>query len=650
MEAAERVGVYLTNALTGWEPPKDPKQKLLFQEFEEERDGANKVKQTKPILVILGNPPDNGFAGVAVEEERDLSKAYRTVKKVAAPQGQGLNDLLVRFFRMSERRIVEMNKPARGVISFISNYSWLDGLSFTGMRERYLEVFDSITVDCLNGDKYKTGKVTPDGNPDPSVFSTEFNREGIQLGTAVATLVKLDSAGPAAHERTQPTIRFRHFWGKTKREDLLQATDDSYITVTPALEMGLSFMPATSQVTYFTWPQLTELFPASFPGVKTSRDNFLVDVDRARLEERVRKYFDPKISHAEIRSEWPSVMEVTAIYDAENVRDYLRKRGLKEALDGDAARQGITRKYCYRPFDSRWLYWEPETNLVDRRREEYLPHIFAENIWLSAGQRNRKEDFYQPQFTRLLADHHIVESNVGMIPLWLRDPLRKENVPNLGHLAETYLKHTDATPEDLFFHTLSILHAPKYRAENAGALRQDWPRIPLPKDKDTLLASAALGRQLAALLDVETPVATVTVGKIREELKSVAVFTRLDGQAANPAAGDLELTAGWGHAGQNGVTMPGRGMVVEHGEALDIYLNDATCWRNVPRAVWAYTIGGYQVLKKWLSYREKALLGRGLTVDEVRYVTEMARRLAALLALQDQLDANYGACKSLASS
>ena len=89
---------------------------------------------------------------------------------------------------------------------------------------------------------------------------------------------------------------------------------------------------------------------------------------------------------------------------------------------------------------------------------------------------------------------------------------------------------------------------------------------------------------------------------------------------------------------------------MEHGEALDIYLNDATCWRNVPRAVWAYTIGGYQVLKKWLSYREKALLGRGLTVDEVRYVTEMARRLAALLALQDQLDANYGACKSLASS
>ena len=57
--------------------------------------------------------------------------------------------------------------------------------------------------------------------------------------------------------------------------------------------------------------------------------------------------------------------------------------------------------------------------------------------------------------------------------------------------------------------------------------------------------------------------------------------------------------------------------------------------------MWNYTIGGYQVIKKWLSYREKPLLGRSLTPDEVRYVTEIARRLAALIALQPSLDANY---------
>ena len=184
----ERVSVYLTNALTGWEPPKQPKQMLLFPELEEERDAAEKVKREKPVLVILGNPPYDGFAGVAIEEERDLSKAYRKTKRVAKPKGRGLNELYVRFFRMAERRIVE--QTGQGVVCYISNYSWLDGLSHPGMRERYLEVFSDIWIDCLNGDKYATGKRTPTGEPDPSIFSTEWNKEGIQVGTAIALLLR----------------------------------------------------------------------------------------------------------------------------------------------------------------------------------------------------------------------------------------------------------------------------------------------------------------------------------------------------------------------------------------------------------------------------------------------------------------------------
>jgi hypothetical protein len=65
-----------------------------------------------------------------------------------------------------------------------------------------------------------------------------------------------------------------------------------------------------------------------------------------------------------------------------------------------------------------------------------------------------------------------------------------------------------------------------------------------------------------------------------------------------------------------------------------------------PLTVWDYTIGGYQVLKKWLSYREHDLLGRALTTDEVREVTHTARRLAALVLLQPELDANYQRVKA----
>lgn len=81
-------------------------------------------------------------------------------------------------------------------------------------------------------------------------------------------------------------------------------------------------------------------------------------------------------------------------------------------------------------------------------------------------------------------------------------------------------------------------------------------------------------------------------------------------------------------------------------ETLDIYLNGAAYWENIPKCVWEYYIGGYQVIKKWLSYREKGMLGRGLKVEEVEYVTEMVRRLAALIMLQEKLNTNYETVKS----
>ena len=123
------------------------------------------------------------------------------------------------------------------------------------------------------------------------------------------------------------------------------------------------------------------------------------------------------------------------------------------------------------------------------------------------------------------------------------------------------------------------------------------------------------------------------------------------------AGDDFALTVGWGHFGQGEVVMPGQGRVsrahptprIRTGRpgrqaaptlgdtTFDIYLNDRAYWRNVPAAVWRYKLGGYQVLKKWLSYRERTKSSdRPLHPEEVHHFTNTARRLAAILKLVSQ--------------
>ena len=659
----ERLGVYLTNALTGWQPPDEDGKKrmaqlaLNFPELMAENSAARLVKQERRILVILGNPPYNGFAGVAVDEEQELTRAYPQTRRAPPPQGQGLNDLYVRFYRMAERHIVEHS--GRGVICFISNYSWLDGLSFTGMREQYLEKFDRIWIDCLNGDKYKTGKLTPEGLPDPSVFSTDFNSEGIQVGTVIALLVRKT-------QHDDPLIQFRHWWGKLKREELLKSLDQApappYQSLQPPLELGLPFMPMQVQAHYLAWPLLPELLPASFPGVKTSRDDALVDIDRAALEQRMRRYFDPNVSDEEVRRIAPSLMKTTARFDPKQTRAILQKRGFRS--------ENIIR-YAYRPFDVRWLYWEPETKLLDEKRSEYFPHLFPQNIWLEARQRQPMDQFDRGFVTRALGDN-FGNGLSSFFPLYLKNQIKPQNSlldepaalteyqPNLSNAATEYLARIDADAPTLFHHIVAILHAPAYRIDNAGALKQDWPRIPLPATRERLLASAELGRQIAALLDTETPLPGVTQGKPRPELANIALLTVVDSAPLTPE--HLKLTAGWGHAGKGGVTMPGKGhtestyspLPAGEGpgvraealgdETLDVYLNADCRWKNVPRPVWEYTLGGYQVLKKWLSYREYELLDRPLSAEEALEFTRMARRIAALVLLRPVLDENYRVC------
>jgi hypothetical protein len=661
-----RAGVYLTNALTGWVPERHPKT-ALFEEFRREREDSEHIKQQGTILVILGNPPYNGYAGIAtIEEERDLTNAYREpIPGLPAPQGQGLNDLYVRFFRIAERRIVgdanvHGNEGGCGIISFISNYSWLDGMSHTTMRDRFLKAFNAVYVDNLNGDKYRTGKTTPEGLPDPSAFSTPQNREGIQVGTAISTFVRTTTA------HSQADVHLRELWGIGKLAQLQQESrreaEPAYVGLIPAPALGYPLAQRKHSTEYTSWPRLPELFLVSFPGVKASRDSLVIDIDRDRLMDRMQQYCGPDLNDAEIGAVSPSAMKRAAGFDPEQTRRTLQQKGF---------RPWQMLRYAYRPFDLRWVYWEPETKLLDRAREEYIAKLAPNGLALVLPHQNRAS-IDGPLVVSNPADINTVDGSATVFPVNIvsNDLLSNSALlSNSSQEMDAFLRARESSNTELALHLVATLHTPKYLQENGDALRRDWPRVPLPATAELLSDSANLGRRLAELLDAESSISLAAGWSFLAALK-----LPLDPNLEEA----LKLTAGWGHKGQGSTVMPGRGVALERpwsqaereklaaltatqslalddaltllGETcIDVRLNGNAQWSAVPISVWNYTLGGYQVLKKWLSYREftsepaSPLLHRALRSEEAAYFAQVVRRIAAILLLGPALDASYRA-------
>ncbi len=671
----ERVGVYLTNALTGWEPPKGAKKQLVFPELEEERQAADHVKRDVPILVILGNPPYNAFAGVSPAEEEGLVGPYKEGLQGWGITKNYLDDLYVRFFRLAERRIAE--KTGKGVVCYISNFSYLGDPSFVIMRQRYLREFDRLWFDCMNGDSRETGKLTPDGKPDPSVFSTEYNRQGIRVGTAIGLMVRAHRPGGKS------TVRFRHFWGVTKRADLLRSLDDDqldrqYELASPERDNHFSFRPSRVSEAYRTWPTVADLSGIQpMLGLNENRAGALQDTDRRRLEERMRKYLNPEVEWTELLALNTGLTRNAAGFHPNVVREKVLK---KERYD-----PARVIRYMFRPFDVGWAYISDVSPLWNRSRPDLRGQLKSQSRFLLTRPAGAASPEGVPIImTSLLGEQDSIRGHAYYFPLrvWpvrargggetpnqARLPTVEGSVgpsphANVSSLAREYLaklgiRNPDTDPETaglIWMHALAIGYSPAYLSENADGTRQDWPRIPLPDSKESLLASAELGKQIAALLDTERG-----LGAIHESpLQKIAVPSRVGGGSL--ADEELAVTAAWGHAGKGGVCMPGKGKIVERDyteserkaiaaalllgdRTLDVYLNDVAYWSNVPIRVWEYTIGGYRVIKKWLSYREQKLLERSLTKDEIRYVQEMARRIAAILLLEPALDANYRGVK-----
>ncbi len=683
-ERAERAPIYLTNALTGWVSRRESEHRPLFPELEQERSAAEGIKRSKPILVILGNPPYNAFAGVSSSEEDKVVDVYKEGLNVPASKGGwgikkfNLDDLYVRFFRIAERRIVD-GKPGSGVICFISNFSFLKRDSYVVMRQRFFDEFDRLWFDCMNGDSRETGKLTPEGQPDPSVFSTEFHPIGIKVGTAITLLVR-----KSRREKTKLAF-YRDFWGINKRSELLHSADvgqsaKPYAELRPSKQNRFLFAPSKGGGEYETWPKIADLCRIPpMNGLMEKRGGSLIDIDRRSLERRMQQYFDPDI-------DWETFVRVSGGLTS-RAAGFDPKKARQKVLAVEKYQPDHLVRYALRPFDTRWCYYTSTNPLWNRPRPDLWAQYEKENEFLMSRPAGvARPEGIPVYYTKRLGDNDFLRGHAYYVPLrhYTKESLDAKLFgetqsgsdwePNLSPGTVNYLKELGVTTSHdmsshVWMHVLAIIFSPLYLAENSDGIRRDWPKVPMPASKEVLTTSASLGRKIASLLDSES-VDEVTTGQIREELRMVAQITKRGGRPLDLKIGDLDVTADWGHLGMDGAVMPGHGRILErdyhHDELtqlkagaislglfegdvlnllgnkmLDIYINDEVCWKGVPQNVWNFTIGGYQAIKKWLSYREKQILGRGLSVDEAREVTNMARRIASIILTYPSLDENY---------
>lgn len=672
-DTGERAAIYLTNSLTGWHAA-GPDPHLPFPEMQTERDLAADVKRSQPILVVLGNPPYSAYAGISPDQEGGLVDAYKEgLRTDWGVRKYNLDELYVRFLRIAERRIAETTQ--RGIVCYVTNFSYLAYRSFVVMRRRFVQSFDRIWIDSLNGDSRQTGKTTPDGRPDPSVFSTPANPEGIQVGAAIALMVRRDDAPKAAE------VRFRHFWGASKRGDLLATLDlepaafeATYQPATPSAENRFTLLPDAALEAYRRWPSLAELSERDdWSGVVEKRKGALIDHDLTLLQARISDYSDPTIPLEELR-----LRQVGPVFPA-SAFDPVKARTKFLAAGGQSA--GRFAKIALHPFDHRWCFHTSVGPLWNRARPEVAAQELAGNTFIATRTQARKADEGFPVFaTRVLPGDHLLDPNTHPLPVVLHRDASNGGMaldgglahPNLSPEARHYLHclgfeewlepgHSDGAA--LWWHALAIAYSPDWLEENADAIVQNWPHVPLPVDAEQLRTSAALGKRIADLLDPETAVNGVTAGQIEPALRTVAVLAKVGGGSVNGE--DLALTARWGALDASQKVMPGPGRLEERdyseGEQVcvaeaqalgertnDVYLNNQVFWRNVPADVWEFTVGGFQPLKKWLSYRERTVLQRPLNIAETGYFRDIARRLAKVRLLGAELDANYRACADAA--
>lgn len=503
----ERLRVYLTNSL---EEPHPDSGTLFATWLSEEAQEANDVKRDAPVMVVLGNPPYSVSSSNKGEWITKLCEIYK--KGLNERNIQPLSDDYIKFIRYGQ---YFMEKNNEGILAYISNNSFLDGVIHRQMRKALLETFDKIYIVDLHGNLRKS-ETCPDGSKDENVFDIQ---QGVSINIFIKTGRKSSEApltpvpSPARGEGSRNNKKLAEVF----HCDLYGKREAKYTFLAEHGLKDIEFAKVNYQKPYYFFTQkdfslsdrydkgfkVDELFKLNKAGIATGRDDLFIDMDRDTLSHKIHEVFeDNKI--------------LTLKYKL-NVNDtYKLCTTIKSAQYSDENYKNL----LYRPFDIRYVYYD--VRLLQRARYDVMKQFNNTNIGLILsrmvlGNYNWNDVFITKYITEKGIMAMRVSNTAPIFPLYLYDDNSKQQSfftqnrkPNLNmdivhnleqHLNLTFTPEKEDTagtfaPIDVFDYIYAVLHSPTYRETYKEFLKVDFPKIPYPADKEKFRRLAGLGARL----------------------------------------------------------------------------------------------------------------------------------------------------------
>ena len=468
-------------------------EQLDISYFTEEN--AKRVQEQKdtPMFVIIGNPPYN--MGQVNENDDNKNRKYRTIDKRVrdtytadskATLRNKLSDPYVKAIRWASDRIGE-----QGIVAFVTNNGFLDGVAFDGMRKHLAENFDAIYILDLSGNVRRN----------PKLSGTTHNVFGIQVGVSINFFAKKRDSAMMQAEIFY--ARVDEFWRKDNKYRFLDSKEHyaniEWQAITPDgrytwLTQGLhtefeTFVPMGSKDAKRSKSGRGEaVFSLYSCGVVTSRDDLVYSFDLELLQDRVRSFIEIYNSAVDRKKRHEPNAPVEDFVDTHDPRikwSHRAKESLKK-LRLSKFEDSHLRTSLYRPFNQRHLYFDNFWN--ERRYLQYqifpTPQTETENRLICAGGIASNKPFHV-LIACCIPDFHLTGDS-QCFPFYTYDDdgsNRRENITDWARgQFRTHYRDDTITKWDIFHYVYALLHHPEYRDRYAANLKRDLPRLPYAPD------------------------------------------------------------------------------------------------------------------------------------------------------------------------